>query len=192
MELCCGRGGGLVALERLGFARIAGVDRWHGGLRRYRGRAKVIAADVRRLPLADASHDVAIVQGGLHHLEDLDHDLEGTLAETQRILRPNGRFVAVEPWRTPFLDIVDALSRVPLIRRVSPRADAFATMVELEGATYERWLASAEAILAAVRRWFSIERMTVRLGKCMLVARKEMPAAYAGSPSCDPTPGAPR
>ena len=41
---------------------------------------------------ADASRDVACVQGGLHHLSALPEDLESTVAEVSRVLRVGGRF----------------------------------------------------------------------------------------------------
>lgn len=46
-----------------------------------------------RIPLAAASVDVVLAVDALHHVADLD----AVLAEVRRILRPGGRFVAVEP-----------------------------------------------------------------------------------------------
>src|SRR5713101_5325649 len=68
VELFCGRGNGLVALERLGFTHIEGVDLSPLLVAQYRGPAKCIVGDCRQLPFADRSKDVLIVQGGLHHL----------------------------------------------------------------------------------------------------------------------------
>ena len=48
---------------------------------------ETIEADARRLPLADASFDAAMLVSMLHHVEDPP----AALAEARRILRPGGR-----------------------------------------------------------------------------------------------------
>ena len=67
VELFCGRGNGLVALQRLGFTHLEGVDLSPRLIAQYKGSAKCTVADCRKLPFADRSKDVLIVQGGLHH-----------------------------------------------------------------------------------------------------------------------------
>src|SRR6185295_4428151 len=98
LEIFCGRGNGMVALERLGFTALHGVDLSPRLVRLYRGRGRCSAGDCRALPIRSASQDVVIVQGGLHHLPDLMADLPIVVREVQRVLKPGGRFVAVEPW----------------------------------------------------------------------------------------------
>src|SRR6267143_1244854 len=71
VELFCGRGNGLIALQRLGFTRLEGVDLSPRLLAQFKGSAKCTVADCRRLPFADRSKVVLIVQGGLHHLPSL-------------------------------------------------------------------------------------------------------------------------
>src|SRR6266849_7792838 len=110
VELFCGRGNGLTALERLGFTHVEGVDLSPRLIAKYRGSAKCFVADCRQLPFADRSKDVLIVQGGLHHLPALPEDLERSFSEMQRVLRKEGRVVFVEPWLTPFLKFVHAVS----------------------------------------------------------------------------------
>src|SRR5580765_2631992 len=114
VELFCGRGNGLNALERLGFTHIEGVDLSPRLIAQYRGSAKCFVGDCRQLPFADCSKDVLIVQGGLHHLPTLPEDLEKTLSEMQRVLRKGGRVVFVEPWLTPFLRFAHAVAENPL------------------------------------------------------------------------------
>ena len=140
VELFCGRGNGLTALERLGFTRIEGVDLSPRLIAQYRGPAKCIVADCRKLPFAARTKDVLIVQGGLHHLPALPEDLEQTFAEMQRVLRNDGCVLLVEPWLTPFLRFVHVVSENPLARRLSNRMDALATMIHFERRTYEQWL----------------------------------------------------
>ncbi|HYL61000.1 MAG TPA: class I SAM-dependent methyltransferase [Candidatus Methylomirabilis sp.] len=154
VELFCGRGNGLHALEHLGFTRIEGVDLSPRLIARYHGRGKCIIADCRKLPFADQTKDVLIVQGGLHHLPALPDDLEQTLAEMRRVLRKEGRVVFVEPWLTPFLRFVHWISENPLARRLSNKLDAFATMAQFERRTYEQWLSHPELIRNVARAHF--------------------------------------
>src|SRR6266851_3134310 len=117
VELFCGRGNGLIALERLGFTRLEGADLSPRLVAQYRGPAKCIVSDCRQLPFADRSKDVLIVQGGLHHLPTLPDDLDQTFSEMQRVLRTDGRVLFVEPWRTPFLTFVHFISEISPVRR---------------------------------------------------------------------------
>jgi len=154
VELFCGRGNGLNALERLGFRNLEGVDLSPRLLAQYRGAANCIVGDCRQLPLADRSKDILIVQGGLHHLASLPKDLEQTFAEMQRVLRKQGRVVFVEPWLTPFLKFVHAISKNALARRVSNKMDALATMIQFERRTYEQWLNQPELITRIAKVYF--------------------------------------
>lgn len=165
LDLFCGRGGGARALRRLGFRHVLGVDLSPRLLRARTDRWDCSVADCRCLPIASGSVDIAVVQGGLHHLPNLRIDLSATLREVVRALRPGGYFVLVEPWRTPFLDGVHWLCRQPLARRAMPRIDALATMIEGERRTYEAWLDSGPAILAELDRYFERRQLRTRLGK---------------------------
>jgi ubiquinone/menaquinone biosynthesis C-methylase UbiE len=154
VELFCGRGNGLNALERLGFTHLEGVDLSPRLIARYRGPAECFVGDCRQLPFANRSKDVLMVQGGLHHLSTLPEDLEQTFAEMQRVLRKEGRVVIVEPWLTPFLKFVHAVSENPLARRLSNKLDALATMIQFERRTYEQWLTQPELIRKIARTHF--------------------------------------
>jgi ubiquinone/menaquinone biosynthesis C-methylase UbiE len=154
VELFCGRGNGLIALQRLGFTRIEGADMSPRLLAQFKGSAKCILADCRELPFPDRSKDVLIVQGGLHHLPTLPGDLDQTFSEMQRVLRTTGRVMFVEPWRTPFLTCVHFFSEIPLVRRISTKMDAFATMTEYEIRTYTQWLGQPDLITQIARSHF--------------------------------------
>lgn len=171
VELFCGRGNGLEALARLGFERLEGVDLSASLLEQYRGRARCYVADCRALPFPDASRDVLVVQGGLHHLEVLPDDLVRTLDEARRVLRPGGRMVVVEPWLTPFLRFVHAVCELSTARRLWPKLDALATMNELERPTYEAWLGRPEEILSVLTGRFRPELMRREWGKLLFVGR---------------------
>jgi len=162
IELFCGRGNGLHALAKLGFSNVEGADLSASLISQYSGPAKCYVCDCRQLPFKSASHDIVVIQGGLHHLSQLPAHLEQTLAEIHRILRPGGRFFLVEPWLTPFLRVVHLACKTRLLRKLSVKLDSFASMVDHERHTYEQWLSQPEAILALLRSNFP--EGTVRIG----------------------------
>lgn len=171
LELCCGRGNGIEALRSLGFTALSGVDLSESLLETYGGPASLYVGDVRDLRLADRSIDIAVVQGGFHHLPELPGDLEKALRETRRVLRPEGRLVLVEPWNTTFLRAVHACCNVPVARKMWGRLDALATMIERERATYEAWLGQADAIRRLIHAHFRVEREDASWGKLSFVGR---------------------
>lgn len=165
LDLFSGRGGGARALQSLGFHRVIGLDLSTTLVRAQGPASDCSVADCREMPIASGSVDIAIVHGGLHHLPRIPDDLSATLFEVARVLKPRGLFMAVEPWRTPFLDLVHWLCRRPIARRASSKIDALATMIELERSTYEAWLQSAREILAVFDRHFVRRQLRIRLGK---------------------------
>jgi SAM-dependent methyltransferase len=176
LELFCGRGNGLVALERLGFTELQGVDLSPRLVALYRGRGRCAAGDCRSLPIRSASQDVAIVQGGLHHLPDVHADLPVVMREVQRVLKPGGLFVAVEPWLTPFLRFAHALCESPA-RHLWGRLDALATMIEYERDTYTRWLANPEFVRSQLTHAFQAQLRQERWGKVVFAGRNPGPSA---------------
>jgi ubiquinone/menaquinone biosynthesis C-methylase UbiE len=172
VEIFCGRANGLVALERLGFQNLEGVDLSDTLLRQYRGPAQLYVCDCRELHFEDNSKDFVIVQGGLHHLESLPDDLQQTLAQVQRVLRPGGRFVVVEPWMTPFLRFAHFVGRQPLLHRMWDKVEAFWRMIEIEGDVYLNWLSQPKKILGIFDRHFATEIRRERWGKLMYIGKK--------------------
>jgi glycosyltransferase involved in cell wall biosynthesis/ubiquinone/menaquinone biosynthesis C-methylase UbiE len=172
VELFCGRGNGLVALERMGFSRLEGVDLSPLLVAEYRGSGRILIGDCRQLPFADQSKDILIVQGGLHHLLALPEDLEQTLSEMQRVLRKDGLLVIVEPWATPFLAFVHAVCRIALVRRIWKKADALATMAQYEQATYEQWLSQPEMVSQRVYTLFAVVQQSFAWGKWSFVGKR--------------------
>ena len=169
VELFCGHGNGLHALARLGFTQLEGVDLSPRLVARYQGAAKCYVSDCRYLTFPDRSKDVLIVQGGLHHLPTLPESLEQTLTEMHRVLRKEGRLIAVEPWQTPFLKMVHSISEIPLARRCSAKIDALATMIELERQTYEQWLNQPQIIRSLFRKYFRPVHESFAWGKYRFV-----------------------
>jgi len=171
VELFCGRGNGLHALEGLGFTRIEGVDLSAALVAKYMGKAKVTVADCRNLPFADGSKDILIVQGGLHHLPTLPNDLDRTFSEMRRVLRSNGRVVLVEPWLTLFLRLAHLACGNAQARRLSDKVDALAVMIEYERRTYEQWLSQPKMILTLARKYFVPQKQEIAWGKWSFVGR---------------------
>ncbi len=169
VELFCGRGGAIHAWHRLGFRNVAGVDLSERLLQCFEGDARLYAADARALPLENAGQDIVSVHGGLHHLPSLPEDLDLTLAEVRRVLKPTGLFIAVEPWLTPFLRAVHLVTQQPLARSLVPKFDAFAEMVEREAETYFAWLSQSAQIQACLNRHFVLRRMRTEMGKIEIV-----------------------
>jgi ubiquinone/menaquinone biosynthesis C-methylase UbiE len=172
VELFCGRGNGLHALAKLGFTNLEGADLSASLIAQYAGSAKCYVCDCRELPFKSASRDVVVIQGGLHHLPQLPADLEQTLAEIHRILRPGGRFFLVEPWLTPFLRVVHLACKTLLLRKLSMKLDSFATMVDHERRTYEQWLSQPEVILALLRSTFPQGTARINWGKLHFLAQR--------------------
>jgi SAM-dependent methyltransferase len=169
VELFCGHGNGLEALSRLGFEQLEGVDLSANLLARYRGPARVYVGDCRQLKFAEKSKDLVIVQGGLHHLPSLPGDLEQVLSAIHRVLRPRGSIALVEPWMTPFLRLVHAVCRQRPARRMWPKLDALAVMIEREETTYEAWLSRPAMIRQLLERFFEPELCQVSFGKILFV-----------------------
>lgn len=170
-ELFCGRGNGLIAWHRLGFENLEGLDISPDLVARYEGPARVHVGDARNLPFENESRDVVAVQGGLHHLQSLA-DLERTLSEIHRVLKPGGRLLAVEPWDTLFLRCVHAACGVAVCRRLWGKLDALATMIDLERDTYERWLDQPQRVLAALRNVVEPQILRIGWGKLVLLGTR--------------------
>jgi len=171
VEIFCGRGNGLDALRSLGFERLSGVDLSAELVAQYHGPAKMHVADCRQMPLPDRSCDIVIVQGGLHHLATLPADLDRVLSEVCRVLRPDGKFVMVEPWLTPFLTAVHFASKLRFLKLLSPKLDALAAMIHYEAPTYFRWLDSKPSILDLLAERFDTLYMHEGFGKLNFIGR---------------------
>lgn len=171
-ELFCGRGGGLVALKRLGFTNLAGVDLSETLLLQNQTGATLHLADCRDLPFEDASLDAVIIHGGLHHLPTLPTDLEQVLSEIHRVLKSDGTFHAVEPWLTPFLRFVHAVIEIPTVRKFYAKGDALAVMIHHERETYEQWLNQPDVIRDLFGKYFHGRMNRTSWGKIHFTGEK--------------------
>jgi len=172
LDVFCGRGNGLKALERLGFKHLEGVDLSEQLLAQYSGPAQLYLGDAGELTLGNCSIDIVVVQGGLHHLPTLEKDLVRVLGEIHRVLKNEGRFVLVEPWETTFLKLVHFTCRRPMLRRAWGKLDALASMIEREHGTYFHWLQHPQVVLSALSQLFVPEVQRASWGKLNFVGRK--------------------
>ncbi|MDP0498962.1 MAG: class I SAM-dependent methyltransferase [Verrucomicrobiota bacterium JB022] len=173
-ELFCGRGNGLLALQELGFTNICGADLSPALLKQATVDCNLYVADCRNTRFKNGQFDLIVIQGGVHHLPALPGDLEQTLDEVVRILKPEtGRLCLVEPWMTPFLFFVHGLSSCSWTRKMWGKLDAFQTMTDQEATTYFNWLGRREESLALIKDRFHPEILQEEMGKLFLLARRK-------------------
>lgn len=164
-DLFCGRGNGLNALELLGFNHLTGIDYSPNLLLQYSGKAATLQADCRAIPLTDATFDAVTIQGGLHHLVLIPEDLEKTLIEISRLLKPNGLFFITEPWKTPFLNFIHLLCGISFFGVIYPKLSYLKTMIEHEYPTYFNWLNHPKEIDYLFKKYFTVEFEEIAFGK---------------------------
>jgi demethylmenaquinone methyltransferase/2-methoxy-6-polyprenyl-1,4-benzoquinol methylase len=89
LDLCCGTGDLLVALEKDRGAAVLGSDFCHPmllGAAKKTSRSPLFEADALRLPLAEASLDAITVAFGFRNLANYEDGLQ----ELRRVLKPGG------------------------------------------------------------------------------------------------------
>jgi len=108
-----GCGGGLLLNEaalRLTSGKAIGIDIWapHSGGGNYallmkNAKAEGVAdkinfkqADVRKLPFSDASFDVIVSSGALHHISRDRSEHEQAINEMLRVLKPGGKIALMD------------------------------------------------------------------------------------------------
>jgi len=103
LDVCCGTGDLMLALEAGGAATVLGSDFCHPMLAAARqkverrgARSRLFEADALRLPLADATLDLVTIAFGFRNLANYRDGLE----ELRRVLRPGG-LAAILEFSTP-------------------------------------------------------------------------------------------
>lgn len=118
VDLCCGTGDLMIALERARGAPVFGSDFSHPMLVRAMRKsthARIFEADALRLPVRDRSLDLVTMAFGFRNLANY----EAGLVELSRVLRPGGAAAILEfsqPPNRAFRKLYDWYSR-----RVLPR-----------------------------------------------------------------------
>src|SRR5271157_4504656 len=156
LDICCGTGDLVVALQRVSPRPVMGSDFCHpmlvaarGKLARLRTAPPLFEADALRLPLRDASLDLVTVAFGFRNLANY----EDGLAEMRRVLRPGGMAAILEfsqPPNAVFAALYHFYSRriLPLIGgALSGSRDAYRYLPESV-----RTFPSAEELAEEMRR----------------------------------------
>lgn len=162
LDLCCGTGDLMMALERDRNAPVLGSDFCHPmllGAARKTARSPLFEADGLQLPLADGSLDVVTIAFGFRNFANY----EAGLVELRRVLKPGGilailefsqppnrAFAALYNWYSrqvlPWIGGAlsgsrDAYSYLPESVRKFPGAEELAAMMTragFTGVTFER------------------------------------------------------
>ena len=94
LDICCGTGDLVIALEKPARARVLGSDFCHPMLTAARGKtsAPLFESDALRLPIADASLDLITAAFGFRNLANY----EAGLREMLRVLKPGGTAAILE------------------------------------------------------------------------------------------------
>lgn len=126
--LCLGSSGGLIDATALD----AHVDTmFHADLAQnlVPPHGKSLVCDEEYLPFADSSLDLVIALWGLHHV----NDLPGTLIQIQRILKPDGFFLAAIPGGRTLESLRHALvaAETELLPGVRPHVHPFPDLADL-------------------------------------------------------------
>jgi demethylmenaquinone methyltransferase/2-methoxy-6-polyprenyl-1,4-benzoquinol methylase len=128
LDAACGTGDFAVADKRAGASRVVGLDFSERMLERARRKApelEWVQGDLLALPFADATFDAATVGFGVRNVADLDQSLR----ELRRVLRPSGRVAILEitqprgvlrPFYSLWFDRV-----VPLLGKALPGGSAY-------------------------------------------------------------------
>lgn len=151
LDIGCGGGGLARALAARG-ARVTGVETSEAQLAgaRERGDAvRYVVGRAERLPLADASVDVAVFMRTLHHVP-----ATAALREVQRVLRPDGLAYVAEPLAEgDFFALVSLVEDERAVRATAQEAIATAARDGLERVrTVEYEVRVCLAGLAALRQ----------------------------------------
>jgi len=173
LDLFCGTGSGLEALNILGFSNLVGVDLSPDLLKQCKTKnVELFVGDCRDLKLENNSVDIVTIQGGLHHLPSIKEDLPKTLKEIHRVLNDEGKVFIIEPWLTKMLSILHVLYKSKLLRSLWPKFDALATMTHLEYPIYDTWLDNKSFILQELNKYFVTEKSRERFAKLSYLGKK--------------------
>jgi demethylmenaquinone methyltransferase / 2-methoxy-6-polyprenyl-1,4-benzoquinol methylase len=127
LDACCGTGD-LALADRAAGGQVTGLDFSEPMLERARRKSSAVEwvrGDLLELPFADGSFDAATVGFGVRNVADL----ERSLSELRRVLRPGGRLAILEITRPrgilrPFFSLwFDRI--VPLLGKVLPGGSAY-------------------------------------------------------------------
>jgi len=137
LDIGCGSGEYLRAAAQHGIPRLVGIDDSPERLQQAQAacpQAELHLARADRLPFADQSFYVVLAAQVLHEIALFGHpsDLEKALSEIRRVLKPEGRLIALD-----HLDPGPERVRVRLPQRVRAQLDYFTQRYRVRKITFE-------------------------------------------------------
>src|SRR5207248_1201867 len=138
-------------LHELG-AEVIGIDQSEAMVDEQRAKGlDARVGDVQQLPFGDHEFDVAVAAWMLYHVPDLDHGL----AELARVLKIDGRLVAVTNALDHLQELWDLAQRETALRRFTFRSDNGEELLRrhfehVEGRDAHGWVTMDDA---AIRRF---------------------------------------
>ncbi len=194
MDVGCGTGDLLRRWAREGHAgQLVGVDRSAAAVSGTREDGiAVVRGDACELPLRDGSADCLLARHMLYHVADLGQ----ALAESRRVVRPGGVFVAVvnmmgttprlarllrrcvdsEGIPVPPFPRVDSENLRPLLKRAFGEVEETGYQGELVFHEPEPLAALAASLLV----FYGLERKTARHSRVVEALKEETARAFAG------------
>nr|BAL54688.1 NUDIX hydrolase [uncultured Acetothermia bacterium]BAL58326.1 hypothetical protein HGMM_OP1C021 [Candidatus Acetothermum autotrophicum] len=175
LDIGCGSGEYLRAAAAHGVSRIVGIDESPERLRQAQEtcpHAELYRARAEKLPFADQSFDVVLAAQVLHEIALFGQpgELERSLCEIRRVLKPGGRLIALD-----HLDPGPERVRVRFVQKVRAQFDYFVQRYQFRKITLEEradgtlWLSKRDLQDFVTKIWAfgtAIEDLEMRETHC--------------------------
>jgi len=112
----------------------------------------LVVQDSKSPPFKSNQFDFVIVQGGFHHLNNLE-EIKDVLKEIKRMLKKDGIFICTEPAKTFVLKIFLTFLKTPFYKFIK-YTRYWKMMLDKEKTTYYHWLDNFDIILNILNKEF--------------------------------------
>ena len=177
LDLFCGKCETGLGLKRLGFHRIVCVD-YSAALLKAAGDVPVgkVCSDAKCLPLKTQSFSSVVIQGGLHHLQNLD-EIAACLGAVKCAIRPGGLVFISEPSDTLLLRIwLFFITKTFLWKAIAYSRNWHALHIE-EKTTHEQYLKNIAEVRCYIRENWTVLRYTKGLVTDLFLLRPQQKVA---------------
>lgn len=158
LDLFCGKCETGLGLRRIGFHRIVGID-YSAALLKAADDTLVgkVCSDAKRLPIKAQSFSAVVIQGGLHHLQNLD-EIAACLSSVRNVIRPGGVVFISEPSDTLLLRLwLFFITKTVLWKALAYTRNWHALHME-EKTTHERYLKNIVEVRRYLRENWTVLR----------------------------------